>query len=932
MTLFTTILAGFRRSRGLPLTAAAALCACFGSQVLGEGIWTPPGRPPKTDEGEYLMGELNCVACHTPTLATARRLASRPGPRLGQHGLRLAPGWTRRWLADHDSVKPASPMPDLLHGLSAGERAEAAEAITHYLVSIAPAGGPAPAAADEADVRHGGDLYHALGCAACHAPEAAAPDTTDAMRLKAAALSVPLGEPAAKYYLSELASFLRTPELFHPAARMPSLSLDEAESMAIAAYLVRDQLKQPADDAKPAILPGLKWQYFEGDFESCSDLDKAKPVLSGFDAAPNLKMARREGQFGVLFQASFTAPAEGDYQFGTRSDDGTVLRIDGRKVVDNDGTHAPQDRDGKTHLTAGAHGFELRFIQGGGGSELAVWWSGPGHPRGPLAAADLSRPGRPLRPVNDAPFTLDAAKADRGLAWFTKLNCVACHAVDLKPGVEPPRANHSKALAELAARPNAGCLSDAPPPAAPKFNLSPSQRAALRQTLARVSDLNGDWPAAAEATSMMTRLNCFACHRRDGAGGPEANGTTPWFTVVGNADLGDEGRIPPHLTGVGAKLRRTWMEKVLNQGVKVRPYMAVRMPRFGPMNVGRLASLLETADNRPEAAAEPARNAKDAKWGRLLAGRDGLSCIACHSFAQYPSLGIPALGLERMAERLRWDWFRRYLPDPAALRPGTRMPSFWPDGKAVNTAILNGDTGAQIQAIWAWLSAGDKAEAPDGLVRASKEIRVDREAVIYRNFIEGAGPRAIGVGYPEHANLAFDANNLRVALLWQGSFIDAARHSTDRGAGFEPPLGGHQIHLPEGAPFAWLVSPSEPWPKASGKAAGYQFLGYTLDRQRRPTFRYRFGGLEITDFPGAHSAGVDYSFERHFQFSGTAQPGQLWFRAAEGDIKALPDGSFEVNGQWRVKFRGTAGPPTISGGELRVPAPSSGEWVEEITW
>ena len=53
-----------------------------------------------------------------------------------------------------------------------------------------------------------------------------------------------------------------------------------------------------------------------------------------------------------------------------------------------------------------------------------------------------------------------------------------------------------------------------------------------------------------------------------------------------------------------------------------------------------------------------------------------------------------------MGARLEWDWFHRYLPDPASLRPGTRMPTFWPDGHAANDTILGGNIDAQIEAIW----------------------------------------------------------------------------------------------------------------------------------------------------------------------------------------------------------------------------------------
>ena len=90
-------------------------------------------------------------------------------------------------------------------------------------------------------------------------------------------------------------------------------------------------------------------------------------------------------------------------------------------------------------------------------------------------------------------------------------------------------------------------------------------------------------------------------------------------------------------------------------------------------------------------------------------------------------------------------------------------------------------------------------------VTGKKEIVADKEAMIYRNFIKGASPRGIGVGYPEKANLVFDANMLTITEIWQGAFIDAAQHSSGRGEGFEPPLGDRIYTLPGGPPFAMLV-------------------------------------------------------------------------------------------------------------------------------
>ena len=55
--------------------------------------------------------------------------------------------------------------------------------------------------------------------------------------------------------------------------------------------------------------------------------------------------------------------------------------------------------------------------------------------------------------------------------------------------------------------------------------------------------------------------------------------------MIGEADLGDEGRLPPHLTGVGDKLQPEWLREVLLNKGTARSYMATRMPQFGEANI-----------------------------------------------------------------------------------------------------------------------------------------------------------------------------------------------------------------------------------------------------------------------------------------------------------------------------------------------------------
>lgn len=926
----TTSIPGFVRSWKRVLWTSALLGALLPTAGARPGLPVPPG----IGQGELLLGHLQCVRCHTAADPVADRLATAPAPVLGPSALRLTPGWLRLWLPTHGTLAEGNPNlpgqgPDLLHDLTATERQERVEDLVHYLVSIQPSDTAKPLGADPARMRLGGRLFHSLGCVACHAPEDR-PEGIPAETLTTLAThSVPLRDLARKYPAGELVRFLMDPVRYRPSGRMPGFNLSAAEATALATYLLRDQASADAGAKSPAkTLAGLRWEYFEGTVRECRDLDGLSPADSGESPTVTTSMARRSQDFGLRFTGVLQIPTPGEYSFWIRSDDGSTLDIDGERVVSNDGIHAPSEQRGRIRLDPGPHTFECRFIQGGGGYELAVEWAGPGIQRQTLPAEVLGHVGEPLVALGSGPFTVDPTRASRGAAIFADRNCAACHE---GTGTTPRTA---KPLSELASRNHEGCLSERPPAAAPRFTLEADERESLQRVLSQVPALAQTLPPHLAVRTTLARLNCYACHRRDGFGGPAENGRDAWFRVLGEADLGEEGRLPPHLEAVGGKLRQEWLETLLRTGRKVRPYMATRMPVFGPQAIGPLPSLLAAADVAPSAEPEPELTRRDAKYGRRLVGRDGLGCIQCHTFTTYGSLGIPALSLELMYERLRWDWVRRYLPDPAALRPGTRMPTFWPEGRAVNTELLDGNTTDQIRAIFAWMRQGADADVPAGLVRSRHELVVDQEAVIYRNFIEGAGSRAIGVGYPEHANLAFDANDLRLALIWQGAFIDTARHDSDRGVGFEPPLGDHVVKFPTGPAFALLTSPEEAWPKSTQpQRAGQQFLGYSLDALRRPAFRYAVGEVEIRDFVAPRVEDVDIRLVRTLRLSGTTGtgPGQLWFRAAAGTLQPQADGSFLLDQSVRIRVRG-GGDPRVVGNELRVPVPVPGELTEEISW
>lgn len=79
----------------------------------------------------------------------------------------------------------------------------------------------------------------------------------------------------------------------------------------------------------------------------------------GFPGIPG-----RDEWFSILYTGTITVTRAGVYAFRVLSDDGSVLHIDGRPVVDNDGLHGPEAVEGKIELSEGPHRFELWYFQG----------------------------------------------------------------------------------------------------------------------------------------------------------------------------------------------------------------------------------------------------------------------------------------------------------------------------------------------------------------------------------------------------------------------------------------------------------------------------------------------------------------------------------------------------------------------------------------
>jgi alpha-L-fucosidase len=123
---------------------------------------------------------------------------------------------------------------------------------------------------------------------------------------------------------------------------------------------------------------GLKYRYFEGDWDSLPDFSAITPVKDGTIEDFTFGPQKQDEYFAFVYQGFINIPVEGVYTFYTVSDDGSNLFIGEELVVDNDGLHGMREREGVVALARGLHPIKVTFFEKTGGDDLIVQWKGPG--------------------------------------------------------------------------------------------------------------------------------------------------------------------------------------------------------------------------------------------------------------------------------------------------------------------------------------------------------------------------------------------------------------------------------------------------------------------------------------------------------------------------------------------------------------------------
>ncbi len=276
--------------------------------------------------------------------------------------------------------------------------------------------------------------------------------------------------------------------------------------------------------------------------------------------------------------------------------------------------------------------------------------------------------------------TGDAAKG----AAFVAANCAACHG-----GKSTPEATLTS-LDQLVVRTDwavKGCVAENRG-RAPDLHLTRDEVARL------IAFRNGDRDVGASslqrvapteyAERQMKRLNCTQCH----AGG-------------------GENKIPD-IAFAGEKLERAWLGDLLagKHANRIRPWMEARMPAFASRaeNLSRGLAAKYGVSLQSE---RPAMNPELVTTGAKLAGAEGYSCIACHDAGKQKALQVfegQGPNLQAAGERLRYDYFQRWMHNPQRVQPATIMPRYTKDReKAALETQLDGVAEKQFEAVWNWI-------------------------------------------------------------------------------------------------------------------------------------------------------------------------------------------------------------------------------------
>jgi cytochrome c2/LysM repeat protein len=560
-----------------------------------------------------------------------------------------------------------------------------------------------------------------------------------------------------------LFAWLKDPKSYHPRTRMPNLRLSDQEAADIAAYLAT--LKHaPTDELQlvappPQVIRSLTIEYLETQFTHADakarfEQGRYDDLIYDYFAPPDVAQYLRNPALASVRAQEIQKAIEEAQKLADRAksagDDALAARA--KTALDA----ALRDRAQHESLTAQAEQARARIQALSADQKRDVYLGGRLIARyGCYACHDIKgfETAKPIGTELSDWGSKEIAKLDFGLLGPDRVPRNRYDYILQK--LRDPRSFDEGKYATLK-HPDVATKSPQEWLKMPLFNLSDEDREAIatvingmtsepvsplevRQLTKQEFDIErGRW--------LVKELNCAGCHLVEGKGwairtagvpAESFHGNFRWQDIAKQGVIG-EGLEPPMLSGAksgelkqGARTQPEWLFNFLKEPTTglIRPWLNSRMPTFGltdaEANVLVRYFAYEAKDQFPYKSAPPKPSEE-----MLAAGKqffESLQCARCHivegkAFGK-PLSALSEAQLSQLApdfrlthDRLQRDWLiEKWLPNPAALVPGTRMPMFeyGPSLKASAPPLLGEDRQKQLEALVDYIrSLGDPARQP----------------------------------------------------------------------------------------------------------------------------------------------------------------------------------------------------------------------------
>jgi mono/diheme cytochrome c family protein len=282
---------------------------------------------------------------------------------------------------------------------------------------------------------------------------------------------------------------------------------------------------------------------------------------------------------------------------------------------------------------------------------------------------------------------IDSNRIEKGKSLVQSTGCLNCHSAGLPNNFSAPAFS-----AIVQGNLETGCLAENPEKA-PRFTFAAGEKEDIKAffAMSQPAALKKSIPHE-DALHLTKSLQCAQCHQDSG--------------------------LPDPLT-LGAKLKPEWAGLFIGGEVpyKPRPWLKTRMPAF-PAYAKSLAAGLAAIHGNPSTTPEeePPNPELVSLGAKLVSSAGGFSCVACHPIKDLSTAVVvesPGVNLAWSGERLLSSFFHRWLMNPIAIDPSTKMPVYFDtEGRSQLTEYFEGDAAKQIDAVWHYLRLGDKMPAP----------------------------------------------------------------------------------------------------------------------------------------------------------------------------------------------------------------------------